>query len=215
MRHAIACAASAAVLAFAAPASAHDPRTGLLPAQPGLPPLPPPDEVASLQRQYQLQLDEQEQARREWLAECRRRQQRNGGSEGAAVGAAIGGVAGNRLAGRGNRTIGTVAGVAVGAAAGSAMDRADHRPRRRDWCATYLEDYQARQSRQQPWIAYPGAVALMPVMTPAISATRQDRDCRETVTYEYVDMPVRDRRIHRAPAPARPVRRAPDKRIKL
>ena len=54
-----------------------------------------------------------EQARGDWLAECRRNHGNGNRVGGAVIGGVVGGVIGNRIAGRGNRTIGTVAGAAV------------------------------------------------------------------------------------------------------
>lgn len=217
MRLALACAAGTIVLALAAPARAHDTQDAPLPPQPrhGMAYAHPPHDQGGHLR------DEHERARADWLAECRRRQQADRGRGGAAIGAVVGGIAGNRLAGRGNRTVGTIAGAAVGAVAGTAIDRAEDQGKARDWCETYLDTYQARYSQPQPWMSYPhhaaGAVTMVPMMlVPLAPGTDHAQNCRETVTYEYVDVPVRTRRTP-APRPAarKPVRIVPDKRIKL
>jgi len=130
---------------------------------------------------------------------------------------------GNRIAGRGNRTVGTVAGAAVGAIAGAAIDKGEDRARTRDHCEAYLDDYYAQYDQGYaggapgrggygyPAMAYGYAVPMM--MVPVIMPTQQN--CTETVTYEYVDVPVRRRHIHRAPVRRAPVYRAPDKRLPM
>lgn len=80
--------------------------------------------------------------REDWLRECRRRYDSDGGLGGALIGGAIGGFAGNRIAGDGNRVVGTVAGAAVGALAGRAIDRAGDERRARDICEDYLIRYE-------------------------------------------------------------------------
>jgi len=214
MRLALCCAAGTLALALAAPAQAHD-------RHEDLPPLPERGE-ARLPYPDQLDMDADDPARRAWLAECRRRQGADSGAGGAAIGAVVGGIAGNRLAGRGNRTVGTVVGAAAGAVAGAVIDKGEDRDRASDWCESYLDAYQVRQRLQQPWLGHPGyawgAVTMVPMMMVPMAAAhghQHTSHCRETVTYEYVEVPVRSRRIHRAAPPRKPVRIVPDKRIKL
>ena len=81
-----------------------------------------------------------EQARAEWLAECRANRSSDGKTVGGVVlGGLVGGVIGNRVAGRGNRTVGTVVGAAAGAAAGGAIGSAADRRATRDYCEAYLD----------------------------------------------------------------------------
>ena len=131
-----------------------------------------------------------EQARGDWLAECRRNHGNGNLVGGAVIGGVVGGVIGNRVAGRGNRTIGTVAGAAVGAVAGGAIGSAADRRSARDYCEAYLE-------RDTTWQSGPGygqggysyGYAPMTVMVPVMfaQASGGQRECTTTVvTEEYV-----------------------------
>lgn len=149
-----------------------------------------------------------EQARQNWLAECRRNHRgrdRDGGLGGAAIGGVIGGVVGNRVAGDGDRLIGTVAGAAVGAAAGAAIDRADGAGRESvgDYCEQYLNYYS--QSGSYGY-GYGQPVMLVPVMM--VQQQSAARDCVETVvTEEWVEV--------RRPARRVIYRHVPDKRVRV
>lgn len=168
--------------------------------------------------------------RRAWLADCRERirgvsREERGGVIGGLLGAAAGGVIGNRawdserlagtLLGAG---VGGLAGLAIGSAIGAAGDR-----KREDECAWHLDRYMAG-GYPGPGYAHPGygyghpgyaygygypAVAYVPVLV----AVPQRAVVRETVTEEWVDVPVHTRtrthtKVIHQPAPA------PDKRIK-
>ncbi|MDE8651784.1 glycine zipper 2TM domain-containing protein [Novosphingobium album (ex Liu et al. 2023)] len=173
------------------------------------------------------------QARAAWLADCRQRvSHRDNGLGGAAIGGLIGGVAGNRIAGKGDRTVGTIAGAAVGAAAGMAIDKAEDQGRSRDECEAYLDDYYAQYSRGYPGYGYPGyaygasypgygygypaygygngCCMSAPVMM--VPVRRAEPECTETIEYVYEDVPVRPRP---RPAPRKPVKVVPDKRVKV
>lgn len=215
MRLALACTAGALALLAQSPAMAHGGPDVVLPPHPSsLPPIPDTRPVWKEGAAHQASGPDA-RAREDWLAECRRRHEREDrGLGGAAIGGVVGGLLGNRIAGRGDRTVGTIAGAAVGAVAGAAIDRAEDRNRPRDWCESYLDDYYARYA--QPYghpgygQAYGYAYAVPMMMVPVAQQVRPKQECREEVTYEYVDVPVRQRRIHR-PAP-RPV---PDKRVRV
>ena len=150
-----------------------------------------------------------EQARHNWLAECRRNHRgrdRDGGLGGAAIGGVIGGVIGNRVAGDGDRLIGTVAGAAVGAAAGAAIDRADGAGRESvgDYCEQYLNYYSQQGSYGYGYVQ---PVMLVPVMM--VQQQAAARDCVETVvTEEWVT-------VERRPARRVVDRRVPDKRVRI
>lgn len=155
------------------------------------------------------------QAREAWLADCRRNQsRRDDGMGGAVIGGLLGGVIGNRVAGRHHRTVGTVAGAAVGAVAGAVIDKSEDNGRVRDWCESYLDDYYARAGQGYGYPAYGYAYAMPVMMVPASMAMRmvpapapgRQQECREEVTYEYVDVPVRERRIQRRPIPDKRLR---------
>lgn len=165
-----------------------------------------------------------------WLANCRERirgvsREERGGVIGGLLGAAAGGVIGNRawdserlagtLLGAG---VGGLAGLAIGSAIGAAGDR-----KREDECAWHLDRYMTA-GHQGYGYAHPGygyghpgygygygypAVAYVPVLV----AVPQRAVVRETVTEEWVDVPVHTRtrshtKVIRERAPA------PDKRIK-
>ena len=168
-----------------------------------------------------------EQARADWLAECRSRHG-NGNKVGGAIvggvlGGVLGGVIGHEIAGRGDKTLGTVAGAAVGAVAGGAIGASADRRSRMDWCASYLESHMARGPAYGYGQAYPAAgygyayawqPVMVPVMMPMMAMQMQapaprQKECKETiVTEEWV--PVA--RPHRRYIPARPV---PDKRVRI
>jgi hypothetical protein len=141
--------------------------------------------------------------REEWLRECRHRHT-SSGLGGAAVGGVIGGIAGSGIAGRGNRTAGAVVGAVAGAVAGAAIERGSSRGRVNDECEAWLAQYsQPAYGHGAPgyghgYPAYGYAHAVPMMMVPV---AQQGRQCREVVTYEYVDVPVRRRVIHRRPAP--------------
>lgn len=141
--------------------------------------------------------------REEWLRECRSRHT-SSGLGGAAVGGVIGGIAGSGIAGRGNRTAGAVVGAVAGAVAGAAIERGSSRGRVNDECEAWLAQYSQPAYGHggpgygygQPAYGYAYAVPMM-----MVPVAQQGRQCREVVTYEYVDVPVRRRVIHRRPAP--------------
>jgi hypothetical protein len=154
-----------------------------------------------------------EQARADWLSECRRNHRgrdRDGGLGGAAIGGVVGGVIGNRVAGSGDRVVGTIAGAAVGAVAGAAIDRADGSGRERvgDWCERYLEQYSGGYGQAGYGYAAP-MVMMVPVMM--VQQQQQAQPCTETITTtEYVTVAPR-----RAPARRVIYRPAPDKRVRI
>ena len=100
-----------------------------------------------------------------------------------------------------------------------------HRGREaQDFCVRYLDDYYAPYRGAQPYgyqgfaNGYPGygypansAGCCQPMMMVPIMRVPTGRpSCKETVEYEYVDVP------QRAPPPPRPAPRpAPDKRVKI
>jgi Glycine zipper 2TM domain len=154
-----------------------------------------------------------EQARADWLGECRRNHRgrdRDGGLGGAAIGGVVGGVIGNRVAGRGDRVVGTIAGAAVGAVAGAAIDRADGAGRERvgDWCERYLEQYSGGYGQAGYGNGYGGPVMLVPVV---MVQQQQAQPCTETITTtEYVTVERR-----RPPAGRVIYRAVPDKRVRI
>lgn len=226
MRLALACTAGAIALAGASPTFAHEADGHMRPPMPHASSLPPMPDMRPDWKDGPVHAQGHDaRARESWLAECRRNNSRQDrGLGGAAIGGVLGGILGNRIAGRGDRTVGTIAGAAAGAVAGAAIDRAEDRGRPRDWCESYLDDYYARYSQPQGH-GYPGhgqaygyAYAVPMMMVPAYQHARPQQECREEVTYEYVDVPVRQRRIHRAPArvvPDKRIRVAPSKRVPL
>lgn len=84
-----------------------------------------------------------EEARADWLAECRQRFNGKGKVTGGVVGGLVGGIAGSAIAGRGNRTVGAVVGGVAGAVAGAAIGDSSDRRRARDYCESYLDRYMA------------------------------------------------------------------------
>ena len=160
-----------------------------------------------------------QQARADWLAECRRNHRgRDGKTLGAVLGGVLGGVVGNRVAGRGNRTVGTVAGAAVGAVAGGAIGNGSDNRRARDYCETYLDRY---TSQPQGYgygapsyapaygYAYQPVMVMMPVMV-AAQPSAPPRKCVETVvTEEWVPVATPRRPVHHI------IRHVPDKRVRI
>lgn len=214
-------------------------------AQASLPPVPMPGTVDAEGRSYgdaapdmrpdwrgaphgQLgyEQDAYQQARADWLYECRRRHGNGNTVGGAVVGAVVGGVIGNRVGGRGNRTVGTVVGAVAGAAAGGAIGSAADRRSARDYCEAYLDQYTSQQGYGQHGYGQQGysyGYAPMMVMVPVIMipvAASQQRECQETiVTEEWVTVaPRRVRNIAPRPrqvVPDKRVRIVPDKRVRI
>ena len=161
-----------------------------------------------------------------WLADCRERirgvgREERSGVIGGLLGAAAGGVIGNRawdserlagtLLGAG---VGGLAGLAIGSAIGAAGDR-----RREDECAWHLDRYLAggypRHAYGHPGYGHAFAGYGYPTVAyvPVLVAVPQRAVVRETVTEEWIDVPVRSRshghgKVIRTHAPA------PDKRVK-
>jgi hypothetical protein len=96
-----------------------------------------------------------------------------------------------------------------------------------DYCESYLDDYYARYSAPQPYYGYQGAYqsggygypgyaggcCQQPMMlVPIVRVQQPQRECKEVVEYEYVDVPVRA--APRRPVPDERVKIVPDKRIK-
>lgn len=158
-----------------------------------------------------------EQARADWLAECRRHHGSGKLVGGAVLGGLVGGVVGNRVAGAGDRTAGTLVGAAVGAVAGGAIGSAADRSDARDYCEAYLAQYLAQQGPAGYGYGQPTAYGYIPVMVmvpvayvPVGAPAPQAQECKETiVTEEWVSEPERP---HRRIIPARP---RPDKRVRI
>lgn len=161
-----------------------------------------------------------EQARADWLAECRANRGNGKTVGGAVLGGLVGGVIGNRVAGRGNRTVGTVVGAAAGAAAGGAIGSAADRRDGRDYCEAYLDRYTMsgrgmmgpgtmRYGQPMAWGYAPMMVMVPVAMVPMAAPPQPQRECKETVvTEEWVPVPGRHIRYI-------PPRRVPDKRVKV
>lgn len=163
-----------------------------------------------------------EQARADWLAECRRRHGSGNKVGGALVGGVIGGVIGNRVAGEDNRVVGTVAGATVGALAGGAIGDAADKRAARDYCEAYLEQH---TSWSQGAAFGPGGAVVghgyapMAVMVPVayvqIAAPAQPRECVETVvTEEWVAVREKPKVRYIKPRPDKRVKIVPDKRVR-
>ena len=165
-----------------------------------------------------------DQARSDWLYECRRNRGHGKAVGGAVLGGLVGGVIGNRVAGSGNRVEGTVLGAAAGAVVGGAIGNAADRRGARDFCEDYLDRYAGQQGGYG--YARPGAygfgyqpmVVMVPVMM--MSAPGGQRECTETVvTEEYVTEAPRRvmRRMIRPRMPVfqRPAPVVPDKRVRI
>jgi len=207
-------------IAFAAPALAHPDDAAMpdnRPEWPGgpaaMPPQPGYDRAAF------------EQARADWLAECRANRSSNGKTVGGAVlGGLVGGVVGNRVAGRGNRTVGTVIGAAAGAAVGGAIGSGVDRRETRDYCAAYLDRYTNYgpqgyygQGQQVAW-GYAPMMVMVPVAMVSVATPQQQRECKETiVTEEWVTVPGKPhiRYIPPRRVPDKRVRIVPDKRVRV
>ena len=141
-----------------------------------------------------------ERARADWLMECRSNRRHGKRLGGAVIGGLLGGVIGNRIAGDGDRVVGTVIGAAAGAVAGGAIGSSADRRAARDYCEAYLDQNTTQSYGYVPVAAVPKA------------------PCTEiTTTEEWVPAgPMRARMIPaRRRAPARPVRMAPDKRVRV
>jgi uncharacterized protein YcfJ len=209
--------AAGAALALATPAFAQD-----------MPPVADamPAPAAAPQGHHGHDTAAYEQARADWLSECRRRHGSGKTVGGAVAGGLVGGLLGNRIAGRGNRTEGTIIGAAVGAAAGGAIgNAADNREAREraDYCESYLNHY---ASYNRGGYGYPGhgygygygyalqpmmmmmPVAMMPQASPA-----KPRECVEEVVTEEYDAPPA-RRVIPPPRRVQP-KRVPDKRVRV
>lgn len=169
-----------------------------------------------------------EQARADWLSECRRRYGGKSGLAGGVAGGLIGGIAGSAIAGRGNRTIGAVVGGVAGAVAGAAIGGSADRRRSRDYCESYLDQHLASYGQNQGGYGYPQrqvayGYAMQPMMvmvpvamttTAAPAAPRQN--CTETeVIEEWVPVARPARRyIPRRMVRDKRVPIAPDKRVR-
>lgn len=211
-------AAGLAGLAAPALAGEHPPQMPPIPTGPEVMPTnaPGPDRIAW------------EDARADWLAECRQRSGGNGAVTGGVVGGLVGGIAGSAIAGRGNRTVGAVVGGVAGAVAGAAIGDSSDRRHTRDYCESYLDRYMA--SYGQGYGAYGGPhgqpaygyamqpmMVMVPVAMTAVAVPAAPRqDCTETeVIEEWV--PVTRPAMRRIPPRAVPdkrVRIVPDKRIR-
>ncbi len=219
-------------LAFAGPALAHEPppaqgtvdAAGNVYGHSGHDPRPEWPEARTAAPQPGYDRGAYEQARADWLADCRANRSSSGKTVGGAVlGGLVGGVIGNRVAGRGNRTVGTVIGATAGAVAGGAIGSAADRRASRDYCEAYLDRYTSHQGQGsfgygQPvtW-GYAPMMVMMPVaMVPV--ATHQQRECKETiVTEEWVTVPGKPhiRYIPPRRVPDKRVRIVPDKRVRV
>lgn len=205
-------------------AQAHAPRAAASPmAMPGMPPAP----AATPMAQPGYDPVAFNEAKADWLYECRRRYSGKSGLTGSILGGVVGGVAGSAIAGRGNRTVGAVAGGALGAVAGAAIGNSADQRRARDYCESYLEDYLARQQPAghfgQMQHGYTYGYAMQPVMmmvpvamTYAAAPAAPKQDCKETtVIEEWVEVPRAKRWIpQRRVVPDKRVRIVPDKRVK-
>lgn len=222
----------------------YDPRADWKPApqqQPTLPPIPSVDQTGlSAMAQAEQQRIAWEEAKADWLAECRTRVGRKGRTTGTIVGGLVGGVAGSAIAGSGNRVVGAIAGGTLGAVAGSAIGNASDKRRARDYCESYLDDYLARQQSGYGPVGYgpvgygpvgygpaglgytaPGyayGYTMQPVMTagpmtmvPIAAPAAPKQDCKETtVIEEWVTVSHPKRRIIHD----KRVRIVPDKRVR-
>ena len=77
-----------------------------------------------------------------------------------------------------------------------------------DYCEAYFDDYYRTWAQPGYGYAYPVAAYVRPMPMAMAPAPQASQPCEEVVTEEYV--PVRTRII-----PRRPMRRAPDKRIRV
>lgn len=166
-----------------------------------------------------------EQARANWLAECRRRHGSGNKVGGAVVGGVIGGVVGNRIAGKDNRVLGAVAGAAVGAVAGGAIGDAADKRAARDYCESYLEEhttwsqgaaYGYGHVQQVVGYGYAPMTVMVPVAYVQVAAAAQPRECVETiVTEEWVNVREKRKIRHIKPRPDKRVKVVPDKRVRI
>jgi len=160
-----------------------------------------------------------EQARADWLTECRRRQGHGKTVGGVVLGGLVGGVVGNRVAGSGNRTTGTVVGAAAGAAVGGAIGSAADNREARDYCEAYLDQYMSQQGRGGYVYGYQPMMMVPVMMVTVAGPVQQQGECKETiVTEEWVTTSGSSRRyIPRHPRPRhdKRARVAPDKRVRL
>ena len=201
---------------------------------PAVIPAPPPPMGPQYASPAQPRYDQAawDQARADWLTECRanqRRDRRGNTIGGALIGGVAGGILGNVIAGRGDKTVGTVVGAVAGAAAGGAIgSSADRRQERRamDYCESYLERHMGYYGHGygQPGYGYQMAYQPMTVMVPVMMVQQQavqpapaSRECKETqVIEEWVPVAGPAKRIiPRRPAPTKRIRVVPDKRIPL
>ena len=163
-----------------------------------------------------------QQARVDWLNECRRNHGNGKTVGGAVLGGLVGGVIGNRVAGRGSRVEGTVVGAAAGAIAGGVIGNAADRRGARDYCEAYLDHYASQQSgygQAGYSYGYQPMMVMVPVMMLQAPGGGQ-RECTETVvTEEYVTEAPRRvmRRMIRPRMPIiqRAVPVVPDKRVRI
>lgn len=171
-----------------------------------------------------------EEARADWLAECRQRFNGKGKVTGGVVGGLVGGIAGSAIAGRGNRTVGAVVGGVAGAVAGAAIGDSSDRRRARDYCESYLDRYMASYGpgygvygygypHGQMTYAYamqPMMVMVPVAMTAVAAPAAPQQNCTETEVIEEwvpVTRPAK-RYIQRRVVPDKRVRIVPDKRIR-
>lgn len=167
-----------------------------------------------------------ENARQDWLAECRHNHGHGNTVGGGFLGGILGGIIGHEVAGHGDKTLGTVAGAAVGAVAGGAIGHGVDKRGRRDWCEAYLDSHMTTTTTWGPAPAgYTGptysyamqpVTTMVPVMMMQQPVAVQTRPCKENVvTEEWVPEPNARRIIPRR----RPVvhdkriRVVPDKRV--
>lgn len=205
-----------------------------LPAQAQTAPMPPMVDGNAMPAQPRYDQAAWDQARADWLDECRanhRRDRRGNTIGGALIGGVAGGILGNVIAGRGDKTVGTVVGAVAGAAAGGAIgSSADRRQERRamDYCESYLERHMGYYGHGygQPGYGYQMAYQPMTVMVPVMMAQPRpvavppapaQRECTETqVIDEWVPVAGPAKRIiPRRPAPTKRIRVAPDKRVPI
>lgn len=178
-----------------------------------------------------------EEARADWLAECRQRFGGQGKIAGGVVGGLVGGIAGSAIAGRGSRTVGAVVGGVAGAAAGAALGGSADRRRARDYCESYLDRHLASygqghgatgygngygygypQGQMVYGYAMQPAMIMVPVAVTSVAAPAAPRqNCTETEVVEEwvpVSRPAR-RSIPRRAAPVQQNYSAPDKRVRI
>lgn len=163
-----------------------------------------------------------QQARADWLGECRRNHGNGNMVGGAVIGGVVGGVIGNRVAGRGNRVIGTVAGATIGAVAGGAIGSTADNRSARDYCESYLERYTTWQGGQGYPLGgasygYVPMTMMVPAMMVPAPASGQ-RECTTTVVTEEYITETPQRHILRRMIPSRravPPPQVRDKRVRI